>query len=435
MAQQYGFRTSNNLSEVKSSSACLANLGVSTTDLLPFVNSTASGVESRDYVAIIGLKSNLEQQVATLTGFASAQLAAISTKTSKLGSTFTGSILAGTINNDRPYVTPSGLIIGPSTASYFSPSSGSTFAAGAQYKLGPVTAGTITSSGLNYTGSVTEWNQYFTRYKNFATIQEQPSWTARRIPLFLPPPVALSGCTIWLDAEFSEFDLGASNEVVKWKGINRGPIAEQSSALNRPTLVANVLNGKPAVRFQGFNDSLVLGNLGYLAPTGATVIVVARISDSDYNIFGTLNNTTIRWNAAGAGVGALGMFTTALQSGFPSQAQFNGTFVFGVRISQSFGLEFRTNGSRTDYKAAGFTYTGGDTWNIGRSGGSEGAFRGDIHSFAVFNRVLSDKEIRTTEEYLAWRYDAVYDPDRTQPLQLEDFATIDLEDGTPIVLG
>jgi hypothetical protein len=432
MTQQYGFRASNNLSEVQTSSECLANLGVNTADLLPFANSTASGVEARDYQAIVGLRSNLEQQVVTLTGFASAQLAAISTKTSRLGSTFTGSILAGTINNDRPYVTPSGLIIGPSTSSYFSPSSGSTFAAGAQYKLGPVTAGTITSSGLNYTGSVAAWSQYFTRYKNFVTIQEQPSWTARRIPLFLPPPVALSGCTIWLDAEFSEFDLGPSNEVVKWKGVDRGPVAEKG--ITGPMLVANVLNGKPAIRFDGFNDKLVLGNLGYLAPMGATVVVVVRVENGFYNIFGTLNSPNNRWND-GAGVGALGMFTTAVQSGFPTQAQFDGTFIFSVRISQSFGLEFRTNGSRTDYKATGFTYTGGDTWIIGQSAASTGRLTGDIHSFAVFNRVLSDKEIRTTEEYLAWRYDAVYDPDRTQPLQLEDFATIDLEDGTPIVLG
>ena len=432
MTQQYGFRTSNNLSEVQSSSECLANLGVNTADLLPFANSTASGVEARDYQSIVGLRSNLEQQVVTLTGFASAQLAAISTKTSRLGSTFTGSILAGIINNDRPYVTPSGLIIGPSTSSYFSPSSGSTFAAGAQYKLGPVTAGTITSSGLNYTGSVAAWSQYFTRYKNFVTIQEQPSWTARRIPLFLPPPVALSGCTIWLDAEFSEFDLGPSNEVVKWKGVDRGPVAEKG--ITGPVLVANVLNGKPAIRFDGFNDKLVLGNLGYLAPAGATVVVVVRVENGFYNIFGTLNSPNNRWNN-GAGVGALGMFTTAVQSGFPTQAQFDGTFIFSVRISQSFGLEFRTNGSRTDYKATGFTYTGGDTWIIGQSAASTGRLTGDIHSFAVFNRVLSDKEIRTTEEYLAWRYDAVYDPDRTQPLQLEDFATIDLEDGTPIVLG
>jgi hypothetical protein len=57
---------------------------------------------------------------------------------------------------------------------------------------------------------------------------------------------------------------------------------------------------------------------------------------------------------------------------------------------------------------------------------------GDIYSLALFNRVLTDKELRTVEEYFAWRYDGVYDPDGNQKLQLEDFATIDLEDGTPI---
>jgi hypothetical protein len=53
---------------------------------------------------------------------------------------------------------------------------------------------------------------------------------------------------------------------------------------------------------------------------------------------------------------------------------------------------------------------------------------GDFHSFAFFNRVLNDKELRTVEEYFAWRYDGVYDPDRVQALQLENFNPIELED-------
>ena len=432
MTQQYGFRAASNLSEVEDRNDCIDNLGIDRRDLALLVGTSAAGVTEADYQAIVGLRSNLEQQIVTLTGFSSSQAAAMAGKATITGDTFTGSIFVDSVNNDRPYTPLNGTIIGPSTASFFSPTASGLFSTGGEYKLGPVTAGTVTGSGLNYTGSVAAWSQYFTRYKNFVTIQEQPSWTARRIPLFLPPPVALSGCTIWLDAEFSEFDLGPSNEVVKWKGVDRGPVAEKG--ITGPMLVANVLNGKPAIRFDGFNNKLVLGNLGYLAPTGATVVVVVRVENGFHNIFGTLNSTNNRWNN-GTGVGALGMFTTAVQSGFPTQAQFDGTFIFSVRISQSFGLEFRTNGSRTDYKATGFTYTGGDTWIIGQSAASTGRLTGDIHSFAVFNRVLSDKEIRTTEEYLAWRYDAVYDPDRTQPLQLENFATIDLEDGTPIVLG
>jgi hypothetical protein len=434
MAEKYGFRASNSLSEIANANECLDNLGIDRADFLPFENSAASGVEARDYEAIIGLKSSLEQQIVTLTGFASSQLASISTRASRFGATFSGSILADNINNDRPYVTPSGLAVGPSTSSYFSPSASGDFANGAEYKLGPVSANTTTTSGLNYTGVIEGWNNYYSRYKNFVTIGEEPSWTTRRIPLFLPPPTTLSGCVVWLDAEFSEFDLVSSNRVSQWKGVNRGPVAAQATDAQRPLLVSNVLNGKPAVRFDGSNDSLTFGDLSYLTPTAATVVIVARISASNYNLFGTLNNTTIRWNN-GIGVGALGVFTTTVQTGFPSIGRFNGTYVFAIRVSQAFGLEFRVNGLRTDYKSSGFTFAPGNTWNLGRSGGATAYFNGDIHSFAVFNRVLSDKELRTVEEYLGWRYDAIYDPDRTQQLQLEDFATIDLESGTPIILG
>lgn len=434
MAQQYGLRASSNLSEIENNNDCLDNLGIDRADLLPFVNSSASGVESRDYEAISGLTSNLEQQVVTLAGYASSQLAAISTKASKFGANFTGSIAAGTVNNDRPYVTAAGSIIGPSTISYFSPSASGNFAAGAEYKLGPLTATTVTSSGLNYTGNVADWSPYYSRYKNFATIQEQPSWTPKRIPLFLPPPTVLSGCVLWLDAEFSEFNLDSFQGVIQWKGINKGPVAAQPASGERPALVSNVLNGKPAVRFDGSNDSLTLGNLSYLTPTGATVVLVARIGDGDYNIFGTLNNTNNRWND-GVGAGKFGVFTTTVLSGFPRKMQFNGTFVFSIRVSQSFGLEVRENGALIDYKAAGFTYAAGDTWTMGKSGGLTAYFQGDLHSFAVFNRVLTDKELQTVEEYLAWRYDAVYDPDRLQLIQLENFATVELENGNSLDLG
>ena len=102
-----------------------------------------------------------------------------------------------------------------------------------------------------------------------------------------------------------------------------------------------------------------------------------------------------------------------------------------MRISAAYGLEIRLNGTRLDYKATGFTFTGGDTFNIGATAGPAGYLNGDIHSIALFNRILTDKELRTIEECFAWRYDGIYDPDRTsQVLQLEDFATIELEDGS-----
>jgi hypothetical protein len=432
MTQQYGFRTTNNLSEVLDRNVCLDNLGIDRRDLALLVGTSDAGVTESDYQAIIGLSSSLEQQIVALSSGASVQLSGISTKASRFGDTFTGAVFANIINNDRPYTTQASGIIGPSTASYFSPSASGLFTTGGEYKLGPVTAATVQSSGINYTGALAQWSSQFVRYKNFARVQEQPSWTVRRIPLFLPPPTAISGCVMWLDAEFSEFQLDGSNGVVQWKGIGSGPTAAQTVVANRPLYVTNVMNGKPAVRFDGSNDSLTLGNLGYLAPSGATIVMKVRVLDGNYNIFSTLNNTACRWNDGGRNAD-LGVFTTAVQNNMAlGLMPNNGTFTFAVRASATYGLEIRQNSVRLDYRSAGFTYTGGDTYNLGIAPGGGGAMNGDIHSFAFFNRVLSDKELRTVEEYFAWRYDGVYDPDRTQFLQLEDFATIDLEDGTPI---
>lgn len=431
MTQQYGFRAANNLSEVEDKNDCIDNLGIDRRDLPLLEGTSAAGVTSSDYQAIIGLTSNLEQQIVTITGFASSQAAAMATKATITGDTFTGTIFVDSVNNDRPYTPLNGTIIGPSTASFFSPAANGLFSTGGQYKLGPITAPTVTVSGLNYTGTVRPWGIQFERYKNFATVQEQPSFTNRRVPLFLPPPTTINGCVFWLDAEYSEIQLDASNGVIQWKGVANGPVAVQSTVGERPLLVTNVMNGKPAIRFDGSNDSLSMGNLGTSVPTAGTIVLKARILDGDYNIIGSLNNTGNRWNAGG-GTGAFGLFTSTLQSGFPVRAEFNGTFTFAVRASAAYGLEVRKNGIQQDYKATGFTYAGGDNWAIGRSGGATGFFNGDIHAIALFNRILSDKELRTVEEYFAWRYDGVYDPDRAQKLQLEDFATIDLEDGTPI---
>jgi hypothetical protein len=371
MTQQYGFRASSNLSEVLDGNVCLDNLGIDRRDLALLVGTSDAGVTESDYQAIIGLSSNLEQQIVALSSGATVSLSGISARVSRFGDTFTGTIFANIINNDRPYTTQSGVIIGPSTVSYFSPSSSGLFSSGGEYKLGPVTAATVQSSGINYTGTLNQWSNQFVRYKNFVQLQEQPSWTTRRVPLFLPPPTAISGCVMWLDAEFSEIDRDGSSGVIQWKGVGGGPVAVQTTAASRPL-------------------------------------------DGSRNI-------------------DLGAFTTAVQANMAlGLAENNGTFTFAVRASAAYGLEIRENGAALDYKSTGFTYTGGDTYILGSAPGGTGPMNGDIHSFAFFNRVLSDKELRTVEEYFTWRYDGVYDPDREQKLQLEDFATIDLEDGTPI---
>jgi hypothetical protein len=432
MSQQYGFRASNNLSEAENRDTCIDNLGINRNDLPLLEGTGAAGVTEADYQSIIGLSSNLENQLVALSAFSLSGFTALTTKATATGDTFTGSLFTDQVNNDRPFTPLDGSIIGPSTVSYFSPAASGVFSSGGEYKLGPITAGTVTTSGVNYTGTFAEWNTRFERYKNSLRVQEQPSWTVRYSPLYLPPPTAISGCQIWLDAEYSTVDLDGSNNVIGWRSLQGGLFASQSTVANRPAYTTNVMNGKPAIRFDGSNDSLSLGNLGGLFPSAATMVCIVRVLDSSYNIMSTLNNSGARWNN-GAGTGALALFTTAVQTSFPTDMPLNGTWVMSVRISAAYGLEVRLNGVRQSYKSTGFTYTGGDTFLIGAAPGSAAFLNGDIHSLALYNRVLTDRELRTIEECFAWRYDGVYDPDRlSQVLQLEDFATIELEDGTTL---
>lgn len=432
MSQQYGFRASNNLSEAENDNLCIDNLGINRDDLPLLEGTSASGVISADYQAIIGLSSNLEPQLTVLSAFSLSGFTAVSIRATITGDTFAGNIIADRVNNDRPYTTSGGLIIGPSTISYFSPTASGVFSTGGEYKLGPVTASTFTTSGINYTGTIQEWNPRFERYKNYLRVQEQPSWTVRYSPLYLPPPTVISGCQIWLDAEYSSFDLDASNNVINWRSLIGGIVAAQVNSTIRPAYVTNIMNGKPAVRFDGLNDYLTLGgSLAGLIPSAATLVCLVRVLDGDYNIFGTLNNNS-RWNS-GSGSGTFGLFTPGAVANFPTDMPFNGTWVMSVRASAAYGLEVRLNGARTSYLSS-ITYLVGTTSTIGAAGNASGGYlNGDIHSFALYNRVLSDKELRTIEECFAWRYDGVYDPDRTsQVLQLEDFATIELEDGSTL---
>ena len=444
MAQQYGFRASNNLSEVLDRNACWDNLGIDRRDLALLVGTSDAGVVAGDYQAIIGLTSSLEDQIVALDSGATVTLSGISEKLSKNGDTVLGSLFADIVNNDRPYFDAGNTIYGPSTASFFSPANASGFSSGAQYKLGPVKADTTTISGLNFNGVAPLWSNYFVRYKEYLTIQEQPSWTVRRSPLYLPPPSTISSNVLWLDAEYSSFELDGSS-VVQWKDVLGRASAGQVTAASRPSLVANRRYNKPGVVFDGSNDFLSLGNIGGRFPSAATVIVVATIGetpargDSDYNLIGTLNNNANRWRAT-TGNGAFGLFSNAVLTGFPETMPANGTYIWSVRASQAQGISIRTNSlsthTRSNQFTTTFTYDPGTAYVIGaNANGSAGFLAGTIYAIAMFNEALSEKELRTMEEYFAWRFDYVFDPDRSQAIELENETTLDTEGDVTFILG
>jgi hypothetical protein len=183
-----------------------------------------------------------------------------------------------------------------------------------------------------------------------------------------------------------------------------------------------------------------MGNLSGLFPTAATVVIVATLGetiargDADYNLIGTLNNTNSRWRNSATGNGALGLFSSAVLTGFPAAMPVNGTYIWTVRASQAHGISIRANS--LNYGNTSITYNPGSNYIIGANvSGTAGFFAGTIYAVAMFDAVLSDKETRTVEEYFAWRYDFVFDPERSQTVELEDETTLDTEGGVAFVLG
>jgi hypothetical protein len=114
--------------------------------------------------------------------------------------------------------------------------------------------------------------------------------------------------------------------------------------------------------------------------------------------------------------------------------------VFTVTCSQALGLQVRTNSIVTATKINSLltplTYAPGDSYILGANvNGSAGFLAGAIYAIALFDQVLTGKELRSVEEYFAWRFDFVYDPDRLQYIELENGQPLETEDGDLIYLG
>lgn len=445
MSQQYGLRAGLSLLEALNTDTCLDNLGIDRRDFPLLAGTSAAGVTDKDYQAIAGLRSGLEPQIVSAINSANAIAAALSTKASRLGDTFKSFITATTINNDRPYYNAAYSIFGPSTASYFSPATAIGFSSGAQYKLGPVYAATATISGLNFVGNVKAWDNYYVRYKQYAQIVQDSTSVLSYVPLYLSPPSSISSNKVWLDAQYSPFVTDINGVVEQWQDVLGRVSAVQATVASRPVLTSNLRYDKPGVVFDGTNDFLTLGNLGALFPSAATAVIVATIGssgvtgDTDYNIFGTLNNTANRWRNATTN-GVLGTFTSTTQTGFPAAMPSVGTYVFSLTASNATGLQLRTNSTvtaaKTNSPVVQIVYSGGTVYTIGANAdGSAGFLNGAIYAIALFDQVLSGKELRSIEEYFAWRFDFVFDPDRTQSIELENSLPLETEGGVTFLLG
>ena len=436
MAQQYGLGTANNLSDVEDNVQALRQLGFEPSDLYILVNTGASGVAGADYANISGLKFHLEAQITNALSRATSLINTQALYVTNSGDTGVGSLYADTINSDRGYADLGNAIYATSSGSYFSTTNPSgNYNQGGQYKLGPVRATTFTSAGAGFDNTTaTDWSPQYVKYKQYVVLKTDDGTTSQYVPTYLAPPTVMQGNALWFDSEFSDFTVDGSNKISEWKDVNdRGTLVQATSAA-QPTYTTNRLNGKPGVVFAG-SQSMTMPELHPLVPQAATVITVFRTADTSYNILGTVNSSSNRWRDTG-GNGNLGLFTRAIEADFPLSMPAVGNYYSSIRISQTYGLEFRLNNVQLDYEpGSGFTYDATGTFVVGQSASTAGSFTGDLYAICIFDRILTDQELATIEEYFAWRYDFVYDPSRTQTLELELGGDIQDENDNAFVFG
>jgi hypothetical protein len=250
------------------------------------------------------------------------------------------------------------------------------------------------------------------------------TWTATLAPAPPTPtpdpngPQAVSGLILWLDASRIT-GLSDGGAVTTWSDASgNGRHATQSTAAYRPTYRTRVLNGWPAVRFDGLDDYLTTSSLSI--PSNATIFVVAQnrtqtsSTDSIYRPILAGNSSpyltsgteyALGYKRSGApGFHAVLSNGSSVQTVQTSAAATEGFELHAYRKSGTSATLYRAGQlvatatqSRTSGMGTGY-YIGAELRNSARR------YLGDVAEILVYNRALSDAERQQVEGYLAGKY-------------------------------
>jgi hypothetical protein len=227
-------------------------------------------------------------------------------------------------------------------------------------------------------------------------------------------PVPAQGLELWLRADSGVRQSGQA--VTAWTDQSgKGHDASQATSANSPLLVANVVQGKPVVRFNGSNQFLRF-NLPVNGLSQMTIVLVSSsAADKDGSWNGT-DSSPITWDETGDwGTVDLNPLRRYVKFRFGTgQANNLPVYTRASPLKGEFSLSTAIkNGSAeslfVDGKSA-FTQSGrlakiyraSAAANLGR--GYTGYFAGDIAEVLVYTRALSTAERESVENYLLNKY-------------------------------
>jgi len=98
----------------------------------------------------------------------------------------------------------------------------------------------------------------------------------RRQPYFLPTQI--TGCSLWLDAADSSTITQTSGNISQW--ADKSISALTATAVNSPTVVANVQNGFPGISFNGSTQYFNLGNNLNMGANQLYIFVVSKFNST-----------------------------------------------------------------------------------------------------------------------------------------------------------
>jgi hypothetical protein len=226
----------------------------------------------------------------------------------------------------------------------------------------------------------------------------------------LPWTPAAITTALWFDADDSS-TITIATGVSQWNDKSgNGRNATQATGVNQPLLISNELNGKPVVRFDGTNDSLIYDGT-FFANTSYTInLVITRRSNkvdnfvmagsslnTNRNLIVTwTNNTTFRFSQY---FNDLDVTVPAYTSPIPE--------IWGVNLNTSVGRSIFKDGTLANSNTtttALIEYPGARLGNLSFSGFW---YNGDIAEIVATRSVLSTDNRQKIEGYLAWKWGLV----------------------------
>lgn len=249
--------------------------------------------------------------------------------------------------------------------------------------------------------------------------------TARKLTKNSPVP-GIKDLVAWFETSseesFSNLTTGAiltnisdQTAISRWNDINPQRInknnATQNTTSNRPLYMENVLNGIPAIRFDGTNDSFDLPS-GEILNTPTTVFIVKRNNGSqlDRYIIGR------RSSADSLGVNGIVSINSNISYCASSDASWNSlNYTSTLRDEilsfscSSTTTRIRLNNSSWNSRSTATTMINQPTMTaaIARNAGfgvGANQFNGDIFEIIIYNRELNEEEVTDIERYLSKKY-------------------------------